>query len=122
MSHIEEHPLDSEIQLITDGDGLAVIGDPMAVERFLVAEGLPSRDLGLPRLGQSLAAGAALAQAGSQIAATSGRSVKLTGNSAKALKKFPAMQGSSADVSRAVLTDNGKVKHILEFAETQAHC
>ena len=28
--------MDNEIQLISDGDGLAVIGDPAAVERFLV--------------------------------------------------------------------------------------
>ena len=29
--------MDNEIQLISDGDGLAVIGDPAAVERFLVS-------------------------------------------------------------------------------------
>ena len=45
--------MDNEIQLISDGDGLAVIGDPAAVERFLASEGLPSKDLGLPRLGLS---------------------------------------------------------------------
>jgi hypothetical protein len=42
--------MDDEIQLISDGDGLAVIGHPAAVERFLVSEGLPARDLGLRRL------------------------------------------------------------------------
>ncbi len=31
--------MDNEIQLISDGDGLAVIGDPAAVDRFLVSEG-----------------------------------------------------------------------------------
>ena len=49
----------SEIQLISDGEGLAVIGDPTAVERFLASEGLPSKDLGLPRLGAALSTGAA---------------------------------------------------------------
>jgi hypothetical protein len=29
--------MDNELQLITDGDGLAVIGNPTAVERFLVS-------------------------------------------------------------------------------------
>ncbi|MBL7498742.1 hypothetical protein I6A84_04455 [Frankia sp. CNm7] len=43
--------MDDDIQLISDGDGLAVIGSPTVVERFLVSEGLPSKDLGLPRLG-----------------------------------------------------------------------
>jgi hypothetical protein len=61
--------MDNEIQLISDGDGLAVIGNPTAVERFLVSEGLPSKDLGLQRLGSALSTGAAAAQAGSAVAA-----------------------------------------------------
>jgi hypothetical protein len=43
--------MDNEIQLISDGDGLAVIGSPAAVDLFLALEGLASKDLGLPRLG-----------------------------------------------------------------------
>src|ERR1700761_5344097 len=39
-----ERTMGDEIQLISDGDGLAVIGDPAAVDRFLAAEGLPSKD------------------------------------------------------------------------------
>jgi hypothetical protein len=35
--------MDNEIQLVSDGDGLAVIGDPAAVERFLVSEGCRRR-------------------------------------------------------------------------------
>ena len=40
--------MDSENQLISDSDGLAVIGHPTAVEEFLVSEGLRSspKDLG----------------------------------------------------------------------------
>src|SRR5699024_4399550 len=40
--------LDHEIQLINDGDGIAVIGNATDVERFLAAEGLPSKELGGP--------------------------------------------------------------------------
>jgi hypothetical protein len=76
--------MDDEVQLISDDDGLAVIGDPAAVERFLAAEGLPSRDLRLPRLRAGLGAAAAVAQAGSDIAANSGRWVKMTKESAQA--------------------------------------
>jgi hypothetical protein len=108
--------VDDDIQLISDGDGLAVIGSPMAVERFLVSEGLPSKDLGLPRLGSTLSAAAGAAQTGSEIAASSGRWVKLTPQSAQALKKYPLMKGSGPGVSRAVLTENGKIKGILELA------
>ena len=110
--------MDDEIQLISDGDGLAVIGDPAAVEGFLVSEGLSSKDLGLPRLGAVLNTGAAVAQAGSEIAANSGRWVKLTKESAQALKKYPLMKGSRPGVSRAVLTSNGKSKGFLEVVRT----
>jgi hypothetical protein len=107
--------MDDDIQLISDGDGLAVIGSPAAVERFLVSEGLPSKDLGLPRLGPALSAVAGAAQAGAEIAANSGRWVKLTEQSAQALRKYPLMKGSNRGVSRAVLTQNGKVKGLLEL-------
>jgi rRNA processing protein Krr1/Pno1 len=111
--------MQDDIQLISDGDGLAVIGSPAAVERFLVSEGLPSKDLGLPRLGSTLSAVAGAAQAGSEIAASSGRWVKLTKESAQALKKYPLMKGSDPGVSRAVLTQNGKIKGLLEVTTTR---
>lgn len=110
--------MNDEIHLISDGDGLAVIGDPAAVERFLDSEGLVSRELGLERLGAVLRAGAATSQAGSAIAASSGRWVKLTEESAKALQKHSLMKGSKPGISRAVLTENGKVKGFLELAST----
>jgi hypothetical protein len=109
--------MDNEIQLISDGDGLAVIGDPMAVERFLVSEGLPSKDLGLQRLRPALGSAAGVAQAGSEITANSGRWVKLTKESAQQIKQFGLMKGSSAGVSRAVVTENGKIKGIVQFAK-----
>lgn len=49
--------MDDEIQLISDGSGVAVIGDSAAVERFLAAEGLPSKDLGLPKARRVLGTG-----------------------------------------------------------------
>lgn len=107
--------MDNEIQLISDGDGLAVIGNPTSVERFLVSEGLPSKDLGLQRLGPTLNTGALAAQAGSEIAANSSRWVKLTKESAEGLKKYNLMKGSSPGVSRAVLTDRGKIKGFVEI-------
>jgi len=92
--------MDNEIQLITDGDGLAVIGDPAAVERFLVCEGLSSKDLGLPRLEAVLSTGAAVTQAGSEIAANSGRWVKLTKESAQLASKY-GLRKSSKTAARS---------------------
>ncbi|MGH3703462.1 MAG: hypothetical protein ACRDT9_02430, partial [Agromyces sp.] len=74
--------MNDEVQLISDADGVAVIGDPAVVERFLAAEGLPSRELGLQRLQPAAGGAAAALQAGSEIAANSGRWVKLTEESA----------------------------------------
>lgn len=112
--------MDNEIQLISDGDGLAVIGDPAAVERFLVSEGLPSsKDLGLPRLGPVLRAGAAAAQAGSEIAANSGRWMKLTEESAKIAKKFPLVKNSKTGCFHATARaqDGHQFVRNLQFVE-----
>jgi len=108
-----------EIELISDGDGLAVIGDPAAVERFLSSAGVPSKDLQLhQKLSGALQTGSGAAQAGSQIAANSSRWVKLTEESAKALKLGKAMKGSSDGVSRAIATTGkGKITKILEFTK-----
>lgn len=110
--------MNAEIQLISDGDGIAVIGEPSAVERFLSSEGLPSKDLDLPRLGKVLSTGGAATQAGAEIAANSGRWVKLTEESAQAMKKYKLMKGSSPGVSRAVLTEGGKSKGFLQLVRT----
>ena len=107
--------MSDEIELISDGAGLAVIGSPTAVEAFIASHGLESKDLGLQRLGSTVGKASSVAQAGAEIASQSGRWIKLTEQSAQALRKYPSMTGSSSAVKRAVLTDNGKTKGILEY-------
>ena len=86
--------MSADVQLISDGDGLAVIGEPTAVDRFLAAERLPSQDLGLPRLGRRASRpGPQVAQAGSEIAGQSGRWVELTKESAELLEQVRADEG-----------------------------
>ena len=110
--------MDNEIQLISDGDGMAVIGDPAAVERFLVSEGLPSKELGLQRLRPALSVAVAAAQVGSEIAASSGRWVKLTKESTQQINKFGLMKGSTTGLSRGVVqAKGGQIKGIVEFAK-----
>jgi predicted transcriptional regulator len=115
---MKEQALENEIQLISDGDGLAVIGHAAAVDRFLTAEQLPSKDLGLKRLSSALRTGSTIAKAGSEIAEHSGRWVQLTAESARAMKKYDLMTGSGSDVRRAVLTDHGKITGLLEIVRT----
>jgi hypothetical protein len=114
----DDDPRD-EIELVSDGDGLAVIGAPMAIERFLSTAGVASRELNLSHaVGSVLNVGSAAAKGGSEVAANAGRWVKLTEKSAKALKLGDAMKGSSDSVSRAIVTTSkGKISSILEFVE-----
>lgn len=105
-----------EIQLISDGDGLAVIGDSKAIERFLATEGLPSKALDLPRLSRALSVGSQTANAASSLAAGSGRWVKLTEESFQKAKTIGLMKGSSAGLSRGIVqAGDGKIKSIVEF-------
>lgn len=110
--------MNAEIQLISDGDGIAVIGEPSAVERFLSSEGLPSKDLDLPRLGKVLSTGGAATQAGAEIAANSGRWVKLTEESAQAMKKYKLIMGSSPGVSPRGLDRGRQEQGVLQLVRT----
>ena len=107
--------MSNEIQLIGDGDGLAVIGSATDVERFLASEVLPSKDLGVQRLKSVFGTGAAVAQAGSDIAADSGRWVKLTKESAERVKKFGLMESKTPGVSHAMVGKPGSIKNWLQI-------
>lgn len=121
MSESASSPIEQtsgqEIELISDGDGIAILGPPVAVDRFLISQKLDSQDLGLHRLGSKINAASGFVQAGSEITANSGRWVKLTKESAELSKKLNLMKGSTGDVSRAVVTEKGKIKAILEFSK-----
>ena len=109
--------MDDEIQLVSDGDGLAVIGEPGAVERFLASERLPSTDLGLPRLNKVLGIGAAGAQVSSDIAANSGRWVQLTKESAEAVRKYGLTPTKTPGVSHAMVGKPGDIKQWIQIAK-----
>jgi hypothetical protein len=85
--------VDDEIAVVMDGDSLAVVGNgPMVIERFLAAEGLASRDLGLHRLGPSLGTAGEALQAASEISANWGCWVRLDKHSAEVAKRFPLVK------------------------------
>jgi hypothetical protein len=107
--------MNQEIQLISDGDGLAVIGDSTAVERFLATEELPSEELELHRIKGALTVGAMAAQVGSEIAANSGRWVKLTADSAQKVKKYGLMPSKTPGVNHAMIGKPGEVKSWLQI-------
>ncbi|MBW6438761.1 hypothetical protein KZ829_34035 [Actinoplanes hulinensis] len=111
--------MSAEIQLISDGDGLAVIGAATDVERFLVSEGLPSpKDLGLPRLKTVAGVASAVAKAGSEMSAESGRWVQLTRESADLVHKYGLRQNAANKLFTGVLKgDSGQIRGFVEFAQ-----
>jgi hypothetical protein len=111
--------MSAEVQLISDGDGLAVIGRSTDVERFLLSEGLPtSKDLGLPRLKSVASFGSALAQAGSELSAESGRWVQLSEQSAHLVAKYGLRESSKSGLFTGVLKgDSGQIRGFVEFAQ-----
>ena len=69
-----------EVELVQDGEGLAVVGEQGAVKRFLEQAGLwaASQDLGLEGLGSVLDIAPGVAEAALSASSTAGRYVKLT--------------------------------------------
>lgn len=121
MSELES-VTDAEVQLVADDHGLAVVGSASAVDAFLAAEGLEgsvssSKGLGLGRLRGLLSSGSAVAQAGSEVSANAGRWVKLSEDSANAIKKYGLRESSKTGLSTGVLKgEKGRVKGFVEFA------
>ena len=77
----------NEIQLISDGDGLAVIGDPAAVERYLVEEGLMQTSVPLPKVTELFRHVSTGTQDVAGIQQHSGRWIKMTKESAQLVSK-----------------------------------
>ena len=115
-------PAVGEHVVISDGDGLAVIGDPQAVAQYLRREGLwdASSSLDLGWLHHLMTLGSDAAQSVANAAASSGRWVKLTKESAEAVKehglmdtKTPGvrwlMAGKPGDISKWLSTEGGPI-------------
>jgi hypothetical protein len=111
----------AEIELLSDGDGLAIVGAATDVERFLLESGLkkvPSKPLDLHRLWSSSGTAGAAVQVGADLATNSGRWVKLTADSAEAVRKYGLMPTKTAGVSHAMIGKPGDVKQWLQIAQT----
>lgn len=109
-----------EIQLISDGDGLAVIGPPEAVERFLMSEGLVAKDLELQRLLPAIGTAAVATRVGAELTANSGRWVKLTKESVGAIKKYGLMTNGKTGLKMGVVQAKGQakgIKSIVQFSK-----
>lgn len=110
----------AEIELVSDGDGLAILGAATEVERFILASGLdkvPSKGLDLHRVWSMSGTAGAAAQVGADLAMNSGRWVKLTAESADAVRKYGLMATKTPGVSHAMIGKPGEVKQWLQIAQ-----
>ncbi len=106
----------NEIELISDGEGIAVVGEPSAVESFLPSNGLwaLSKNFDLRRLRSIFGLGSDLAHAASEFSANSGRWIKLTEESARLVKEHGLMETKTPGVSHLMVGMPGKVKNWLQ--------
>lgn len=106
----------NEIQLISDGMGLAVIGETTAVEKFLRSAGhwAASMELDLRRLRPLLEVGSDAAQVASEVVADSGRWIKLTEESARLVKEHGLMETKTAGVSHVMVGTPGEIRNWLQ--------
>lgn len=113
-----EEQMTSEVDILSDRDGIAIFGSGHDIDLFLSTAGLESRDLSRNQNFAGLMAKASgLTQTGSLISENSGRWIKVTKETAKSMKTLTPMKGSSNGVSKAILTSNGKTAKIVEFID-----
>ncbi|CAB4323042.1 MAG: hypothetical protein F2520_03900 [Actinobacteria bacterium] len=105
--------MDNEVELVSDGDGLAIIGSPTAVERFMDSLNLPAADsVNLPAV---LTAGSAIAQTAAGVADKSGRWVKLTAKSAKDIQQYGLTPTKTPGISYAMAGKSGSIDKWLQI-------
>lgn len=112
--------MSNEIDVMSDGDGIAVFGATKDVDAFLMSFGLEAKDLKLDRLkGTALTSAAVGLQAGKAIAENSGRWMKLTEESAALRKVLPPVVNSTTGNLHATLrATNGQFAKNLQFVPT----
>lgn len=82
--------MDDEVELYADEHGVAVIGNPAAIEEYLFSAGIAtSRAMDMGRLRGALSAGSAASQTAALIAENSGRWVKLTQGVGRQAQEVP---------------------------------
>jgi hypothetical protein len=108
--------MDNEIELISDGEGLAVLGEPTAVERFLRSAGcwVESKEIDVRRLKSLLGLGSDVVQTASDVAAGSGRWIKLTEESARLVKEHGLMETKTPGVRHVMVGTPGDIRNWLQ--------
>lgn len=108
----------TDIELISDGEGLLIVGSQADVDEFLAAEGLRTAPREPSRVESALRAGLAIAEVLTTVSETSGQWVKLTKESSEAIKKFGLMDTKTAGVKHAMVGKPGAIKQWIQIASS----
>lgn len=105
-----------DLEVISDGEGLVVMGDARQVEKFVEVVELPSTSLDLRKLLPSASVGAAAVNAAAEVSANAGRWMKLTEESARAAQALPLVKNSTTHFVHATTrAPNGQFVKNLQF-------
>ncbi len=109
----------NEIELISDGRGLVLIGGSSAIERFIADLGLVGKSLPLPKMSDVLRNVGYATQVASSWQANSGRWLKLTKDSAEKLAMHGGLMPSKTlGVSHAMVGKTGEIKSWLQVVNS----
>lgn len=96
--------MSESLQLISDGDGVLIIGAPDDVDGFLESEGLVATSISLSKLKNSLDNGVDLVQAASDLKERTARWVKRTADTVDALQRLGVLEKDASGLTQAFLT------------------
>lgn len=112
--------MSGEIEIVSDGEGLAVLGDPAHIDPFFSVAGIDSsssEELDLNRLASITSAGSAATQIGANYLENAGRWVKLTKESADAIKKVGLTPTKTPGVNYAMIGAPGDIKQWILLSQ-----
>lgn len=109
--------MDDEVEIVSDAEGLAVIGEASAVDRFLRSFRIRdvAQSLGLDRLSVAVERGGTLANAGAVMSEKSGRYVKLTKESADLIREHGLMPTKTEGISHAMVGAPGNISKWVQI-------
>lgn len=113
---------DNELHLVRNGNDLAIVGGPAAVETFLRGVGAwaDSQALDLRKLGPLMQRASDLAKVAAETSAASSRWIKLTEESAKLVAEHDLMDSTTPGVKHIMIGVPGRVSNWLQTDQTTA--
>jgi len=106
-----------QIDIISDGNGIAIFGSPDVVEEFLESFDLPATQIPESRLLGYVSRIASIASLVPQIAQGSSKWIQITEESAKKIKDFGLVPTKSDGISHAMIGKAGKIESWIQVID-----